>query len=795
MQGKPQISRFTPSRTAPKILEEIFVQRDELLADTIERIQDSVFSENKHHLLFIGPRGCGKTHLISIINHRLQMRDDLKCRLRIAWLNEDETSTSFLKLLIRIYNALAANYPNEFSFGDLELICDLPKEQALAQIKQLLLMKIVDRTLIVLVENLDELFAGIRDEGQKRWRAFLQEHPVSIILGTAQRLFPGVSRRESPFFGTFQVEHLQPLSFEEATELLKRISKYHKQQDLGTFLDSPSGIARVRAVYHLSGGNHRVYIILSEFISRETLNELVNAFEKMLDELTPYYQERIRWLTPQQRELVNYLCRCEAPVPVKNIARRLFATHQTVSSQLKDLRDKGYVNSYSRGRESLYELAEPLMRLSIEVKENLREPIRLIIKFLRVWYTPDQLSNALTNHSQNYLTKKYITTALEFNSRAYERLIDVEPASAYDIKSLESRDSQNHIVMPELQSDGSAMELAIGLFKSGNFEKAIREFTLIAKARDVTLDQMTRALVARGIIHGQQGNAEKAIADYSAVLKLKAVPITQKAMALVWRGIAYGQQGNVEKAIADFAAVLKLKAAAIEHKAMALVCRGIAYGQQGNAEEAIADYAAVLEMDNIPDQEKLVALNQLAATHNLISQYELALTCSDQAIALDPHFQTFYSYRIESLLWLNRWQEGWKALKIELKEFPPQQAGASHNTPTLINIIALSTSDPNLWTDRIKNIVELYKAAGALEYLGKALVRSLESSNLLEALLTDWYQAWEEVFSKEPQLTIPIRIFRTGIDFLKGHDPKALYDLAKEEREILSGVLNIEIME
>ncbi len=76
------VSRFTPSRTDPEILERIFVQREAVAKDAVERLSESVLSGNMHHLLFIGPRGSGKTHLVALIFHRLAAREDLKDQLR-----------------------------------------------------------------------------------------------------------------------------------------------------------------------------------------------------------------------------------------------------------------------------------------------------------------------------------------------------------------------------------------------------------------------------------------------------------------------------------------------------------------------------------------------------------------------------------------------------------------------------------------------------------------------------------------------------------------------------------------
>src|SRR5262249_35923714 len=156
-----------------------------------------------------------------------------------------------------------------------------------------LLKKLNGRTLLVIVENLDDVMRGLKDEGQKRWRAFLQEHPVAATLATSQQLTEGVSDRNRRFFNFFQIEHLQPLTADEALLLQKKLAEHTKNTDLAAFLQAATGRARVRAIRHLGGGSHRIFIILSEFATRENLDDLVTAFEELLDELTPYYQERL----------------------------------------------------------------------------------------------------------------------------------------------------------------------------------------------------------------------------------------------------------------------------------------------------------------------------------------------------------------------------------------------------------------------------------------------------------------------------------------------------------------------
>ena len=103
MSARNFIWRFTPSRTDPALLEAIFVQRQALLDNVLERISESATTGNKHQMVLVGPRGFGKTHFVSLLQHRVRQNKRLSRKLRIAWLNEDETTTSFLQLLMRMY--------------------------------------------------------------------------------------------------------------------------------------------------------------------------------------------------------------------------------------------------------------------------------------------------------------------------------------------------------------------------------------------------------------------------------------------------------------------------------------------------------------------------------------------------------------------------------------------------------------------------------------------------------------------------------------------------------------------
>ncbi len=84
--------------------------------------------------------------------------------------------------------------------------------------------------------------------------------------------------------------------------------------------------------------------------------------------MTPYYQERLRWISPLQRQIVELLCRVHGTVNPKEMARQLLLDQGSIGKQVRELEKIGYLVSTQRGRETFYELSEPLMRLAYEVE-------------------------------------------------------------------------------------------------------------------------------------------------------------------------------------------------------------------------------------------------------------------------------------------------------------------------------------------------------------------------------------------------------------------------------------------
>lgn len=830
------LSVFTPSRTAPEDLEAIFVQRHALLADAVERVRESADSGHKHHLLFVGPRGTGKSHFLTLLVHRVGLNDSLQESLRIAWLNEDETSTTLLELLRRIYLALSKRYPGDYRTDDLEPIYDLDAEAAERLLARLLLEKLAGKTLLVALENLDALFEGLGKTGQQRLRAFIQEHPVMTIVATAQRLVDDVSKRNSTFFGFFQTEMLAMLSVEEAAELLSKIAALNRQTKAAAFLRSPTGRSRVRALHHLSGGNHRVYLVLSQFITGDNIDALVEPFAKMVDEMTPYYQERIRWLPAQQRKIVEFLCSRERPTPVKDMARHLFASQQTISSQLKDLRAKGYVQSAQRGRESLYEIAEPLMRICVEIKENQSPgPLRLLVDFLRVWYDGVQLDERLSACGEGSLARNYLQAAIDRNSvlgNLREQLL-VE-----DFRS-ELNDEQREVWMTIIENAAKLSEelaLACGELAKGNHELGINILEEMCRETDkypqlvieVTYafaameyfefgqieagiqmveglfelpnasgELLSIALNTRGSTYERLGMTEKALKDYSHVIELDDIALEQTAKALLKRGTIREKSGEIEEALNDFDSVTELDGVSPDLISRAHHKRGIALMLLGDLASAIEAYTTALEFSENSPVSMTNTLFTRGLLYSLADRLEEAERDYDRILTIenlpdDIFADTHFALALVNFM-LGRWTEGMTKLADGLGKLTAdsqQEEGLFTAMTAFVYANSFSTAARK---QRIAEFTQVFEQHHASNYLGEALIRHLGAihRNPNETPSPDnleqWCSAWEAAGTNSEAMKLPLRLLRTGIDFLKAgaQDRSVLLDLNQEERQIL----------
>jgi tetratricopeptide (TPR) repeat protein len=392
--------RFTPRALPPEDLEAIFIKREPLAKAVIESVRLLGKGQGVRHHLFFGPRGVGKTHLVSIVANRLAVDKKLADNVVVSWLPEDNWG-------IFDYETLISQIGEAAGF---EVTTD-----------EDLLSELAGRKLVVVVENLDEVFKSITVSGEHRLRALIENSHQVMLIATCVARFPGITDHDRPFFGAFEVDDLSEFSVSEASELLSKVALREGNPELASMLRSPVGMDRLRVVERLAGGHPRIWMLLAGCLSIETIDELVPLFLRSLDDLTPYYQERMKSLAPGHRAIVVALCAdgLVGALPVGEIARRSRIAERSAPQLLDQLVTKGFVRfvradsvpGTGDGRVKYYELREPLHRLSVQMKRAKGGPLELVVRFLRNWYGAD-LVRAARGLSKTSIAYGYVNQAL-----------------------------------------------------------------------------------------------------------------------------------------------------------------------------------------------------------------------------------------------------------------------------------------------------------------------------------------------------------------------------------------------
>ncbi|MCY7337948.1 MAG: tetratricopeptide repeat protein [Chamaesiphon sp.] len=761
------ISAFTPSLMSHEELETILVQRQDLAQELFEKIVLSATTPAKHYALLIGMRGMGKTHLVALIYYRLlaefEKTPTLKDKLVIAWLREEEWGVdSWLDLVSRILRALAVEEPQ--SKSRLEELRQISIEdsidRAAANATRLLKEAIGNRTLLLIMENLDDLFKGLGEAGQQQFRSFLQEEQCCTILATTPALFTAVQSRTKPFFGFFNPIHLDRLTVPEAIEMLGKIATLGGQEDLASFLQTPLGRARVRAVHHLAGGNPRVYMLFSQFITRDALDSLVQAFMKMLDDLTPYYQARMKELSNQQRKIVELLVDKRYAVMVKEIAADCFIDAGTAASQLRELRKMGYVESTQDKRESLYELREVLMRLCLEVKKQRGQWVEIFVEFLRIWYPLSERKNQLElmRGSSLYIKDEHLERALlseedpcSISSQRdlHQALNEEQQLLAVDtleellhnqrlteknhqellelVKTARYSEAQDLLSKVISRSDlsGEKLDLSIGLqwlegaklLLAGRYLEALKLFDLVLTEKDIHL-----FWTCRGVALDELGRHEEAIESFDRSLSIKP----DDYVAWAGRGIALARSQRYEEAIESFDRAISIKPTYQN----ACCNRGSSLGSLGRYEEAIESFDRALS----PKPDDYVAWAFRGNSLGSLGRYEEAIESYDRAISIKPDDYKVWYKRGNSLGNLGRYDESIESYDTALSIDPNYHEAWNNRGLSLYNLGRYEWAigsydravsiDPNYheaWNNRGNSLDALGRHEEAIESYGHAI--------------------------------------------------------------------------
>jgi len=755
----------------------------------------------------IGPRGIGKTHLVSLVYKRLTTITGFRNNNRVAFLREDEWGvTSYVDLILRIAESFFAD-AGELDFktilrtkiGSATTPC---KEHA----EELVFEALGGRSGLLIIENLGRIFDSLQEEGQQKLRSLLQNCGNISILATTPSLFSAVSRQTSPFYGFFQLTYLKPLSVDDAVLFIQKLCAIAGEDRTVGFITTPVGRARIRAVQHIAGGNHRIFVLFYDFLRQTDSESILEPLLKTIDSLTPYYQEQMARLSPQQQKIVGFLCQQRVPVTVKTIAAACFITQQTAASQLKQIRDFKYVRVSRTGRESYYELAEPLLRICVEAKTYREGPLKVLVEFLRFWFSPEELQEHLSSASHADSDKRYFSAALrEYESTDGHDHLD--PAIADLCVSLDNPYSS----FAQVQSN--ALELAELAKRAGDWSHYCRGMIRIQRTKEAihylehkidpaTPNQLLFYALGRALFHDHQCSS-------AVEMLLKAIALSPQAHYMRLELVrALTQLGRIDEAEIHLNLLKKDKTLWLEAtmlKGMLETARGhyklaikifMQLRKQKGADDQLLSYLAIAlnrggdlpKAIEILKEATIIAPNALYIKYNLASaqynnkDYEDAVITANEAIRNGGvSDNAIHHARCLSLLALKEFKTAEESTPIamlshgifhQLFNLYNDRLESKQLTNTIREL--LNARDTDLWHKAIKG--------GMIEFLKNAKDWDDKSD---ESELGKWLLVCQTLFGGKEDWVLVLRIFDAllSVKFLKNY--KSLFALTLEERRLL----------
>lgn len=344
---------FTLQRQDPVVLDELTVGYEEVLAALHSKLIAAATTGSKPHTLLVGPAGAGKSHVLNVALHRAAHDRRYAKRAITVALPQDATGiTRYSDLLAAVIRALAPDATMPPAWQRAEAIDEL----------------IGDRVVVLVVENLDRVFADIDLEGQRSLRAWLETNRQVMLLATAPTVFAEVADRSYPWFGGLNTVMLPSLVGEQVQQLFAAYLRLNNKKALANYVSTKSGKERVAELAELIGHVPRHWVIAAETTTRESLDAVEPAADEVLEVLVPYHQQRLWTLSPGERRLMVALG-TQGELPVAQAAALAELDPKTTATILRRLHETGWVEAGKAPdgdqRFTYYRVRDPMLRLHL----------------------------------------------------------------------------------------------------------------------------------------------------------------------------------------------------------------------------------------------------------------------------------------------------------------------------------------------------------------------------------------------------------------------------------------------
>jgi len=835
---------FNAKSVSCDILEKTLVARKETVDRIYNNLRDRILTGSNYQSLVVAPRGSGKTHMTKVLYCRISKDEELRPKVLIAYMIEDEAGVgSFMHLILHILDAL--HRYKEPGTENIPAIKEEISKMAFYQQEQAfvdaLLLILGGRKLVLLIENFDAILSQMGKE-DARLRDFMHNHDHISILATAQLLSSQLNKAEYPFYQFFDTRNLQRLTFEEMVELVEALVEIEEdaeiKKNMNEALADPKQDlkAKLRAIYDLTMGNHRLTVHFYSFLKADLKADLSTVFIKQMNSLKSYYEQFIKQLSTQQQRIVQVLSISRVPITPKEISQKSFLPQNSVTKQLGELAKMGYVDAHKEGRNTLYEIDEPLMRICFEINENPDGIAALFIDFLKVVYdrkflTRQYLMFQYGSKFNPKMQKKYAREAsmyrlaidkLYLDNEAYDKLENV--VSEPDMKKLlDVTVDKEELVKNILESSTKNPNDLFNLLES-NFEivKIDAELLMLMGSlyRDKNQYQKANEAFEKSLkidpndylpyfgisfIMSDEGKYEEAIFYLKKTIKFNPSFVE----AFFQLGLLYEKMNEKIKACSEYEnvlrlapdhenALIKLGKLAVDsydyRKALNYLER--AYLLRPNDYEIINELGYVqLYLDNIDSAKELFhksikikptfdkAIANLSVVYIFLKDYKKSIEYIQKAISIKPQIAMSYLIYMESLIRTNNSK---KAYELFLDTKSKIDFSSITNLGGLIAVANIDyPENDNHFTFKIMEELAALKIRDIDNIWAVSILRGLMKIDKSKKQdFIKFHKSFIHYFLNSKILPLTLKYMDVGVRYLIMNEKMAIYDLSKEERNV-----------
>ena len=471
--------KYNPNEIDKKEFLSNFVVRKEIFQEIFDDIKRTDFSVPSQHFVIIGQRGQGKTTLLRKLFLEIEQDEQLLTFLLPVQLAEEQYQ---VRTLCRLWEVIAEYLENTYAdtFGNIVDIMEKNLENddyefdCFGYLEKEI--KKQNKKVILLVDNIDELFGKLKEKETRQLREILLTSSTFKIIGGSTKMFEQHYDYAKPFYEFFKIIRLKGLNKIETIEFLRSIAKDEQKEKIASIIQNQ--YSKIETLRQLTGGVPRTLVMLFDIFMDED-GKAFDDLVKVLDEATPLYKHRMDDLPPVLQDIVHTIALNWDGMFTKDIAKKTRLTSKEVSAQLKQLEKYQVVESVSTGKNKIYQIEERffniwyLMRFG---RKKDRNRVEWLVKFLSTWYTKDELEKKCTQlikaTKNNKIKEHYLYHMSE--ALSYTGLLDIKTEFMLKKNTKEYLEKIQSEYFNEITSaDSEVLEKAIEMYKDGEIEKSI----------------------------------------------------------------------------------------------------------------------------------------------------------------------------------------------------------------------------------------------------------------------------------------------------------------------------------